>query len=150
MPDIVSVDQVIGKDLWAKKKVNAMNRPSDFAGVMKEIGAGEKVGRVYSWVWGKDSNGNNTDEIFWMIDKDTNKPYFTYVKHNPSAFSWKDLKQQGALTVEEEIEEEEEKDMSFTDKIWRDIKKTAKPVLIVGGILGVTYAGVKIYKAYKA
>lgn len=145
----VSVDQIIGKDLFAKRPVVAMNQPSDTGAVLKNIAKGERVGTVYSWVYGKDAFGNNTSDIWWMLDKDTLKPYYTYVKHDPASFDWKNLTQQGAETEVQQAQDKKEASMTFLDKVEAELTKDGKKILIGLGIVAGTYAGIKLYKEYK-
>lgn len=131
-----NASQIIGKNLKAAVNINVrrtadVSSPSNILYVAK---AGEIIGNVYSYVYGK---GKDAAKIFWMLDKDQSHPY-RFVLHNPNAFHFQNLKDQGSKTIKEETEEQKKKEAENSGS-WFDnlnvpdlLKKGA---YIVGGLL---------------
>lgn len=99
--NIFSADQIVGKSLFAKKKVVLKRLPSDDAATIYTVPSGTAVGVVYSWV------GGGSSPLWWQFLDENKKAY--YAKHETGTFSIEALKEQGALDVKEQAEEEKKK-----------------------------------------
>jgi hypothetical protein len=122
-----SADQIIGKSLIAKKPVVVYDLPfyEKQAKQIAVIKPGALVGRVFSYVGGQPGRPLN-----WEFIGQNKKTY--YVPHVESYFSVEALRDQGVQTTAEAKAAEEEKDMSFSDKLAEYFKKSGKVVLYGG------------------
>jgi hypothetical protein len=119
---LVSVDQIIGKNLIAKKPVKIYNTPEYFGNskVVTTVKPGLSVGVVDSWVGGTEGK----PLYFMFIAKfPINKPY--YAKFEQGAFDYDILREQGVKTVKEQVKEKENENKSTSDKIFEFVKKYA-------------------------
>jgi hypothetical protein len=140
--DLVSLDQFIDKTIIAKVKLNVRSYPSTTGSIIAVIPRGNNVGRVYSWVKGKDKEGKN-DGSYWFMywDKFNGKTGYTIIEGK--YYDLTALKDQGVKSVKEVIEEkkkkEEEENKSWFEKIFGDLnlKDGIKKVLIGGAIIYV-------------
>lgn len=114
-----SADQIIGKNLLANKPVNIYRLPDDNAKAVYTAKAGEYVGTVFSYI--KPSPEKNRKFLYWQF-KDQNNKFF-YVRHEEGAFDVKSLKDQGAITVKEQTEGENQ------NKFEMYFKKYGVPIL---------------------
>jgi hypothetical protein len=95
-----SADQIIGKNLIAKKSVELKRLPDTNAKTIYTVKPGQPVGNVYSYI------GGDTTALFWMFYDSNGKTY--YAEHQPGIFDIGVLKDQGVLTVAEETKKKEE------------------------------------------
>ena len=65
--DLVSLDQLIDKTIIAKVNVNVRAYPSISAPIVAVIKRGNNVGRVYSWVKGKDKDVHLSVQMWFDI-----------------------------------------------------------------------------------
>lgn len=126
---IVSVNQVIGKTLFAAKNVQAFSAAKpEKQYFLYTIKKGEPVGVVYSYV--QDSKG----VIWWMFYDKNNKSF--YVIHTPDSFSLSALKEQGTKTEKEIQDEKDDEDKPWYEKILSDAGSFAtKAAIGVGAFL---------------
>lgn len=80
-----SADQIVGKKLYAAKRLTAHTHGDKKAPIVKVFQPGELVGTVFSWV--EPSSG------VWWAFSGGNLPDM-YVRHERGAFDWEKLKQQ--------------------------------------------------------
>lgn len=80
-----SADQIVGLQLYAKKRLRAYPYANRNADVLRIFEPGELVGTVFSWV-------EPADGVWWAFTGG-NMPDF-YVKHDTGAFDWEKLKAQ--------------------------------------------------------
>jgi len=114
---IYDADQIINKTLFAKVPVQIKRVPEDSAKSVFNVFAGQRVGKVYSWL---DIKPGVRSKLYWMMYDDNNKPYF--VEHDEGRFNLEDLKEQGAVSVKEQIEAERRKNLSLEEKIFQAVK----------------------------
>lgn len=100
--DSYSADQIIGKSLIARKPVKLKRNRSAEAETVYTVPAGQPVGVVYSYL------GGNGSPLWWMF-YDANKRAY-YAMHEPGLFDIDALRDQGALSVEEETKKQKEKE----------------------------------------
>lgn len=113
--DVYSVDQIIDKTLIAATDVAVYEQPIDSARKIATVKKGQPVGIVSTYFLPKPAEGRTTVYWgFWPVDN-YSKPY--YAPHIAGLYDTSALKQQGVLTVEEEIEREEEKNKEWYEKI---------------------------------
>lgn len=154
--NMVSAWQVLDKDLYSRGGVFVFSYPQwNDKFKLREVKKGVRVGKVYSYVYGKDKDLNPTSEVWWMLYPVEGGKY-EYVKHTPKSFDFKSLQQQGTLTIpqeEEKKKEEEEEDKGFFEKLEEDLvggfQKTGKTILWIGGSALALYLGLKLYGEYK-
>ena len=97
MPEITA-DKIIGKTLYAKRKLDKLNSSLQKIGTFS---AGQSVGQVFSYIV---RNG----QVYWLFKDVFGKPYL--VKHDSTAFQFSGgvqeaVKKQEAEKVKEEIAE---------------------------------------------
>jgi hypothetical protein len=115
--------------------------------LIKTVNAGELLGILDTWVNGKYDTGDfnyifpihksDPTSLFLVVKPSSTSSKKFYVELKKSTLNIPSLTEQGALTVEEEIEKEEEEDKSWMDKLSEnlsDLGSVAKTVLIAGGI----------------
>lgn len=126
----ISVDQVVGLDLFALKPVVAYDYPEAPQQVVSTYQPGDRVGTVYSYVL-------RNEQVWWMMG--TNGPY---VKHEPGMFDLDALEQQGALTSKQEQREKQLATAGIIEKYmlkawWgiQDNKKLQTAMYIAVGIV---------------
>jgi len=137
---VVSVSELLDKSIFAGKnqRINIRSGAGTYSKVLTTIEPGERVGKVATWVTsGRDAKGDRDGSLWLQLyEKYGNASGFgAWVKMMPGAFSWKELKQQGAKTEEEKAKEKEEKDKTLTDKIFEAVKW-----------LGIGYVAVELIK----
>lgn len=127
---VVSISQLLDKDLFASagEPINIRSNPSAKGTILAKIKAGDRIGKVSTWVEGKDATGNKDGSIWLQLYEKYGNPsgFGGWVKYMPDAFDWKMLKQQGAMTQEEEIKEKQDKNKTLMD----DIKEAGKWILL--------------------
>ena len=123
MPGITA-DKIIGKNLFAKKRIEKLNGSLNPIGI---FAPGQLVGTVYSWI-------TRNGKVYWMFN--TLSGSFYYVLHDPNAFKFS-ADVQAAL---DEMKAEKEKEIINT--------KGAIPYYIekYGKILLLSVAGFYLFK----
>jgi hypothetical protein len=121
MDETYSLDQIVGKTLFAKKQIVAYYN-TDKSKVFRTFKAGERLGELFSWMVVK-------GQMWYMMEKDgaTKKHY--WILHSANGIDVNKLKQQGALSKVEEKKAAEKKkldDRSTIDKVSESIAKTAE------------------------
>jgi hypothetical protein len=119
-----SVDQIIGKTLYAKKNTPVYNLPSfDQNAVQKTvIKPGQIIGTVFSYV-----GGSPEQPLNWMYKTKVGLKEVTYyTKHEEDNVDRNLLKDQGVKTTSEIEKEKEESDKSTGDKLVDLLKKVVK------------------------
>ena len=117
-------DQIIGKSLVAKEPVDIYRTASDNAASVYTVPAGTSVGIVYSYLL----PGPGRASIYWQFLDNNGRSYFT--SHQAGRYDVKSLKDQGALTLEEQQKIEQEKNLTGTDKL---IRAGTNLILILSG-----------------
>lgn len=126
---LYSADQVIDKMLFARQPVKLKRVPEDSANVIYVVPVGAAVGKVYSWL---DIKPGIRTNLYWMFYDSNGKPY--YAEHKEGLFDLGTLREQGAVSVKEQVEAERAKAET--------LKETIMTVLKWGGIgLGVVILG---------
>ena len=120
MPEITA-DKIIGKTLFAKRKLDKLNSSLQKVGTFN---AGESVGQVYSYI----VRGGT---IYWLFNDPFGKPYL--VKHDSTAFQFSSGIQEA---VQKEKEEKIKEEIETKGKVPFYIEKYGKWVL--GAIIAVT------------
>lgn len=114
---IYSADQIVGKSLFAKVPIELKRTPVDSATVIYTVSPGQRVGTVYSW---NDVKPGVRENLYWMFYDQNNKPY--YAEHKEGYFDIDSIKEQGGLTVKEQIEAEQRKNEDTKTFIERMVK----------------------------
>ncbi|HMN89089.1 MAG TPA: hypothetical protein PKD70_06300 [Saprospiraceae bacterium] len=95
-----SAAQIVDKTLLARRPVNVYHI-TNLKKPFGQIKAGAPVGVVYSWIG--PSNFTN-GKMYWQFFRSDGSTY--YAEHRSTDFDQSSLKQQGAITVLEQIESE--------------------------------------------
>jgi hypothetical protein len=93
------------------------------------VKAGQTIGKTFSWL-GPESKSNPTGKVVLMFERGYNQ-YF-WLKDD-RAVSQVALKDQGTLTVKEQVKQEQEAAAKEDSPIAYYIKKYGLPVLLIGG-----------------
>lgn len=130
MSKTYNVTDIVGKDLYAKSRVEIKNEPFDDAPAQSYVDPGGWVGNVFSYL--DVAAGRST--VYWMFE---NAGRYYYAAHEPGLYDLNKLKEQGVLSEEEKSTPE-----------WL---RQAKPILI-GAALTIIAAKVlpEIIKAGRA
>ena len=149
MPNIVSAQDVIGKTLYPKKKVNFWKGSQLKLGdLLDKDKAGTLPVNYPFLVWSFAAPSSVRKNLYWMA-KDSNGKIIL-VRHVKGDFDFKKLAAQGVKTEEQKIEEEKEKEKTLADKIAESLQsagKFAKWVIIAGlGIYAIGYLAPKLKK----
>ena len=124
MPTI-NVGQLIDKTAFASSDMYVRRLPSVTGQIFAKLKKGDRVGKIYSWVGGRDKD-NKKDGTVWLMLYDSDAKRFgakvekgegAYFRSDLGTLDWKAFQEQGAKTVEEEIKEKENKDKDWTDKL---------------------------------
>lgn len=135
---LVNLSQIMDKDIFVSKSVKEINvrrGASITSNILGTVKKGERIGRVYTWVYGYDAKGNKDQTQIWLqlYEKYNNPSGFgAYVKLAPYVLDEKSLREQGVKTVAEIKKEEEEKkdkeDDSWLDTLGKGLGKGLKKV----------------------
>jgi len=135
-----SVDQIIGKTLYAKKSTPVYNLPNFYtlAKQVHTIKPGEIIGTVYSYV-----GGSPGEPLNWMYKTKVGLREVTYYTvHEPDNVDKNALTDQGVKTQSQLQKEKEEAAKGTGEKIFDFVKKYAI-------IAGLAYGAFLIFKTYK-
>ena len=143
MPTTYNAEQIIGKQLFAKKTIKIVGAnnvyeisPSQEISTIKK---GNVVGRVYSYIRGRNGiNGAYNGKIYWALEEKVNGK-LVFVLHEQGAFDLDSLKEQGIKTEAEKEEEKKEEDKPFVEKIAENLGSGLKKIVIIGGIAFLVY-----------
>lgn len=146
---LYDINEIIDKDLYAKMKVNLREFPQwegPGAGrIAYRANVGDRLGTVYSWVYGYDKNGKKNNDIWFLIEGPDGKR--VYAKFSKGAFDVKKLREQGAMNVTEQKEAKDEESKAWYEKI---ADKIGKALPLIGlGIAAVYLGGKYIDKKVK-
>lgn len=100
--ELIDASQLKDKTLIAKKLVKVYRSAADNAIPFGTVAAGDPVGVVFSWV---DPNYTSRSTLYWMFYDAQNGAY--YVPHEAGAFDVTSLKEQGVLTVSDQVAKEQ-------------------------------------------
>ena len=133
-----AADQIINKTLYAKKELNKRREPSTDSEIVGTTEVGQAVGKVFSYVNGKDAR------LWWMFLPANGTPF--YVAHKEGNFSQTALKEQGAQTVSQVAQAEIDKNKTWYEKAAEsasesasDTYGTVKKIAIGAAILAALY-----------
>jgi hypothetical protein len=150
MPEY-NVQQVLGKSLIARTEIPVWKEPRRPSKEIKgtifknvKINKGDYIGVVQGYV-----GGSGGEPLYWQFDTPSAQRGAVgasfWIEHKEGIFDIKNLKAQGALTVEEKTKKDEEENISTGDKIIDALKKGGKYILIAAAL----FYGVKLYKEFK-
>lgn len=137
-----SAGQLVGKDLLVTNDVYLYQGLSHDNGKIL-VKAGQSAGKVYSYL--QPGGTNTTGKVVLGIDRvrpDTGAPWIYWLKDD-NAISQSALKDQGTLTVEQQVKQEQEEQQKENSPIEYYVSKYATKVLLIG--VGA-YAAVEIGK----
>jgi hypothetical protein len=143
--EVVSIDEVIDKTLFALKDVSIKRNPDENSVTVRTVHKGEKVGVVYSYV-------ERDGYLWWILNPESTE----FVLHAEGSFDLEALKEQGTQTDAEKQRKAELESAGFFDKLFLQAKYayTDSKALRIGTyifiILIVLLIGTKIYKNVKS
>jgi hypothetical protein len=114
---LYSASEIIGKDLFAKQPIILKRVPTDSAPGIYTVAPGGRVGQVYSYL---DYKPGIRNSLYWMFYDSANRPY--YSEHKEGAYDLNTLKEQGSLSVKEQLAAEAKKSEGTKDFIERILK----------------------------
>lgn len=126
-----SANQILDKNFIASKAVK-LYRGNDFNTPFTTIPAGQLIGKVYSYIKATQSTGVRAGGA--LIEFLDNAGRSFYLKDD-NAVSQTALKDQGTLTVAQEVEAEKAKLEKEADPVSYYFKKLGMPVLIGAGVI---------------
>jgi hypothetical protein len=109
---VYSADEVIGKNLFAKKTVNIKKLPDSSSETLYVAKRGDNVGQVYSFV-------ERGAKVWWqLLPKGSNLSAYQggYAMHESDAFDLEKLKSQGLLTDQQMQENKDKENETLWDK----------------------------------
>ncbi len=130
-----SADDIVGLILYARTRVPIKTRAEDNAVVVGYIEEGQPVGKVYAWINPAQGYRRN---LWWKFIDKYDRVY--YAEHRAGYYSIKQIRDQGALTKEEQLELEKEQNKTPVEKITDTAKSITK--MAVRGVL--IYGAMKI------
>lgn len=140
-----SANQIVDSNFVASKPIK-LYRGTDFNTPFATIPAGQVIGKVDSYIKATQSTGIRAGGPLISFLDSSGKSY--YIKDD-NAVSQAALKDQGTLTVAEEVKIEQEKADKENDPVTYYVKKLGMPVLIGGGIIYLVATFGKQYLASK-
>lgn len=124
-----SANQILDKTLVAKAKT-AVYMNGNFKTPAYYVQPGQAIGKVWSYLKPSDSRGGKAALMFY---NEKNQAYYVL---DEQAIDTSSLKDQGALTVKQEVAIEKEKALRDNDPVGYYLKKYGLPaLLIIGGIV---------------
>lgn len=130
-----SADQIIGKNLIAASLVPLKRLASQSSPTVFTVPVGSNVGTVFSYVI-------REGKLWWMFYDENGRPY--YSEQKTGYYNLAHLQDQGALTVKEETElqqQEQEGGGSWLDNMFgKDFSGTAKTAIyLIGGAIALSF-----------
>jgi hypothetical protein len=137
-----SANQILDKTIIAKTDTKLYSNTSGKGSVVGVVKAGQPIGKVYSYL--KPSNSSTDGRGWLMFDSSTYlKSYYV----PDEAVSTTGLKDQGTLTLSEEVKAEQDAKLKQDSPMEYYIKKYGtKAVLIIGGIIVAVSLGKELIK----
>lgn len=123
MPSTITADQVIGKTLHARTRVDVKKLPFDNQPTLYTVAPGNAIGVVYSWV----NPTSGRKNLWWEIQQEDGSS--VWVEHYPGRFDTTKLEQQGVTTLE--------------DQAWQE-KPVLQKALTIGAYILGGWAAIKI------
>jgi hypothetical protein len=105
-------NDLIGKTLFATKKIFLKRTPSDAAQPIYTVKPGATVGVVDSFIFPKPGRNVN---MYWQF-LDQNGKYF-YAEHTPGSFDTKKVEIQGAVSIEDQKAQSDEEAKNWVEKL---------------------------------
>lgn len=132
---IYDSEQIVDRVLYANADLAIKRWPERTAPTVYVVKKGQAVGRVYSFVGGPGST--RYPYLFWMFKDSGNRIY--YVEHCDFCFSEDELKQQGSVNLETQMQQGQESE-DFFGKLGSGLKQV-QSLLIIAGLV---YVGSKV------
>lgn len=124
--EIFNAGDILNKTLIAKVGVPVYRQPVDGSKPFGTVKAGQPVGVVYAWL---DPKPPERAGLWWSFYDGFNQTYFT--PHKENIFDVNALRQQGVISTEEKVQEEQEKeDLENLPWYERLIKKYGTTVVL--------------------
>lgn len=101
--NLYPVTQLVDKTLIARQPVSVFNGADLGGQSIAIVNTGDPIGTIFSYV-----GGGPGEDLYWMFLRPNNTAY--YVKHRNNIFDVSILQQQGVLTIEQQIEQQQEQE----------------------------------------
>lgn len=137
-----TTNQILDKTIFANRDTNLYSNTSGKGKIVGVVKAGQPIGVVYSYLKPTDSS---TDGRGWLMF--TGSKYLQAYFVPDESVSATGLKDQGTLTVSEEVKAEQDAKLKQDSPMEYYIKKYGtKAVLIIGGIIVAVSLGKELIK----
>ena len=107
-----NAQDIIGKTLFAKKEIALRRLPQDTAPIVYRVQPGKSVGVVFSYIGAQPGIREN---LYWMFKDDKNNIY--YAPHIPGLYDIQAIKDQGALSLQDQKTQAAEANKGIFEKI---------------------------------
>ena len=149
MPNIVSAQDVIGKTLYPKVRINYWMGSQLKSGDLNDKDRAGTLPIGYPFkVWSYAAPTANRKNLYWLSKDENGK--IIIVRMAKNVFDFKKLAQQGVKTEEQKIKEQQEQEQTIAEKIEQQLKsigKFAKWIIIAGlGVYAIGYLAPKFRK----
>lgn len=115
-PSVYNVEDIMDKTLFAKAKVPIYdNVPPAQKKLVGYALPGNPVGVVYSYLAADPTRGRNN--LWWMFYPASNYSHNYYAEQIGGYYDVSQLKAQGVLSIEEQIQKEEEENLPWYEKL---------------------------------
>lgn len=123
-----TVNQILDKTIIANKQTKLYSSANKNSTVKGTVQAGKPIGKVYSYLKPSQTADGNS----WLMFEDGYLNYFFVPNENVTSDG---LKEQGTLTLKEELAKEEEQKKKESSPIEYYIEKYAFKALLIGGAI---------------
>ena len=115
MDEQYNVADILDKTLIAAKDIPVYAYSSTAQGAIAYVKRGDPVGIVRAWI---QPSGTDTDRrLWWQFWPATNYSSVYYAPHEEGMYDISALREQGVLSQKEKLEEEEEKDLPWYERL---------------------------------
>lgn len=139
MAEIFNAADIVNKTLVAQTKVPVYRYPFSTAEILGYVNPGNPVGVVYSFL--EPDLSKNRNNLFWMFAPSQGGASYYYAEQKPGYYSVSALKQQGVISTNEKIAQQQKEQEQANQPWYINILKTALP-----WVAGIAIAAVIINK----
>jgi hypothetical protein len=112
MANAFNATAIIGKTLFAKREIPLRRIPEDNAPIIYRVSPGKSVGVVFSYIGAQPGKREN---LYWMFKDDNGNIY--YAPHVVGYYDIQSIKDQGAMTIQEQQQQAAEANKGVFEKI---------------------------------
>ncbi|MEM6397789.1 MAG: hypothetical protein AAF741_15680 [Bacteroidota bacterium] len=135
--DSVNAMDIVGKTLYAKKRIALYKRAEDGVEPFMYVEPGQIVGVVASWVEPSKVSYIKRSHFYWEFEDPNGRLY--YARHTSTSFRGRALASQGVLTTKQKLEAERLASLPWYERL-------GNRALTGAGFLLGTYLAIKALK----